>query len=194
MDDNLPAEMNDVLIGRVLEPGEELLWNHPASSRSAALRGIPIGFFGLVWLTAVTLATWKFNSMPASGSDSPRIVYLILALLAIAGLAVSAHPFLAWHRARSTIYAVTNQRMIFLYRFPWLRVQSLTANEIDQVEVSPDPDLLPGSYSRGSVFFQHIVESRRNRRGRHAVTRVGFRDIPDYLRVADLIRDVQARG
>ena len=193
MNNTLPAEMNDVLIGRVLEPGEELLWNHPASPRSEALQGTLFGLLGIVWLVVVAFVAWKFGSMATSGSGSPWIVWLTLAALAIIGLALAAYPFLAWRRAQSTLFAVTNRRMIFISQFPWYRVRSVAASEIDRVEVSPDPDLLPGTSERGNVYFQHIVESHTHRRERHTVTKVGFRDIPDYLRVADLIRDVRAR-
>ena len=158
------------------------------------MRRIPAALVGGAVLVGLVVMVLKIAAMGTPGSGSIGAVFLAMAPFAIVALAFLLAPLFAWLKARSTTYAVTDRRVLFLERFPWRRVRSVSPAEIEYVHVSPDPDLTPGAYPRGSVFFKRLVYGSQNRWGRHPSERIGFLDVPDHLEIAGLIRDLRDRA
>lgn len=116
---NLPTELAAVLEEK-REPGEQLLWTgRPAPLR--AVRGewglfvfaIPWTAFALFWETMVI-------GFGTKSTDAPPGVPWMMALFGLPfiaiGIGLLSAPFVAMAKARGTVYAVTNKRVLFLTR------------------------------------------------------------------------------
>lgn len=92
-----------------LPPGEKLLWQGAPELRALALRTFHVRkvgiYFGL-------LALWRLTTATLDG-ESPRAIALSPLPLILLGLAATALlTILAWLVAKTTVYSITNRRLV----------------------------------------------------------------------------------
>jgi Bacterial PH domain len=125
-----------------LQPGESLYWTGVAdagraawSALPAALFGIPFAGFALFWINAAYHGT---HSMNRSGNNSFTGAFSFFPLFGIpfflVGLGIILAPVWAYLNGRSTVYAVTNQRVMVISGGSTRSVKSCTPADIVSVE------------------------------------------------------------
>ena len=131
-----------------LQPGESLYWTgtaNPAraaiSALPAALFGIPFAGFALFWISQAFRAT---HMMPKD-SQNPfmngfRVFPLFGLPFLLVGLGIVLAPLWAFLKAGSTVYAVTNQRVMIISGSNNRSVKSLTPADILGVQHNERPD------------------------------------------------------
>jgi hypothetical protein len=173
-----------------LAPGEKLAWAGRPRASALARRaspgffiGIPFTAFSLFWVAGAYTATQR------DGHDvGPFVFFPLFGLIFVAvGLFMLLSPLRAMARARSTIYAITDQRLLIIEGGSSRRVTSFTAGDIQQIERTERPD-----GSGDVVFRREIPATRRNSisfNGNWGATRIGFFGVSDVRRVEAAVRD-----
>lgn len=127
-----------------LEPGEHLLWYEQPIPGLVAGRNLFLGLLGLSTVAFGGLAT--SNAITTTG-HAPLINLFGLFI----GIMISLAPIWAYLRARSTIYGISNQRVLRLTLFPWSAVLSWRRDEIRIIDVKT---LSSGA---GDILFRYNV-------------------------------------
>jgi hypothetical protein len=94
----------------VLPPGERILWQGAPRWPSLALHA-----FRLRWVAAyfVLLAAWRAASAYEDGADTTAVLLAGLWPIGIGGVVLAVACAVAWYAARTTVYTITNRRVVF---------------------------------------------------------------------------------
>lgn len=169
-----------------LSPKEKLIWSDfPRSSLRHALSSLPSALFGIPFFGIAVFWTYLASEPLRKGLDfESNVSNLIFPMFGIpfiligAGLLLS--PLWAAIKARYTVYAVTDQRLIIKQTFPTSRLRSWEINHINSLTRS-GPAKGPGD-----LFFAEDI-SFDSENGR-TVKKVGFLGIDFPKKLEDEIR------
>jgi len=124
-----------------LQPGESLYWTGVAdparaaiSALPAALFGIPFAGFALFWINAAFHGTHSMNRSSNSFTGAFSFFPLFGVPFFLVGLGIILAPLWAYLRGRSTVYAVTNQRVMVISGGSTRSVKSCTPADIVSVD------------------------------------------------------------
>jgi Bacterial PH domain len=131
-----------------LQSGESLYWTGTADPTRAAISalpatifGIPFAGFALFWMNTAFHAT---NSMHKSSNDAFSKSFTVFPLFGspflLIGLGIVLAPLWAYLKGRSTVYALTNQRVMIISGGSNVSVKSYTPADILSVEHRERPD------------------------------------------------------
>jgi hypothetical protein len=131
-----------------LQSGESLYWTGTADPTRAAISalpatifGIPFAGFALFWMNTAFHAT---NSMHKSSNDAFSKSFTVFPLFGLPflliGLGIVLAPLWAYLKGRSTVYALTNQRVMIISGGSNVSVKSYTPADILSVEHRERPD------------------------------------------------------
>jgi hypothetical protein len=170
-----------------LKPGETIVWAGQPSPNRFMRDGFKLWFFFLPW-TAFAL----FWMAGASGFRWPRfetgwsffpLFGLPFLLIGIGGLST---PIWLRHKARATIYALTNQRAISIEGSKSVTVKSYLASDIVNIERTEHQD------GTGDLILR--TESYRDSDGDRRTRRHGFFSVDNVRQVEDKIEKLRRAG
>jgi hypothetical protein len=130
-----------------LQPGESLYWTGVADPRRSALMALPASLFGipfagfaLFWITSAYRGTQHL----AKSGDAFTHAFSFFPLFGIpfllVGLGVILTPLWVYLKGLSTVYAVTNQRVMVISGNSSRSVKSCTPADIVSVDHRERPD------------------------------------------------------
>lgn len=171
-----------------LESGETLSWAGTADPRRAAISAIPAIFFGipfagfaLFWMWEAYRATNIMNRGSHNSFTSGFSVFSLFGLpFLLIGLAITLSPLWAFLKGKSTVYAVTNRRVMVITGTSNRSVKSYTPADISSVEHRERPD---GS---GDVVLMTNTFQRMNNNVSTQM-KVALCGIPNVKQVADQV-------
>jgi hypothetical protein len=175
-----PVRAEQIALGQ-LNPGERLLWSGSPAIGGAAVGGVPVTVFGIVF-TAFAV-TWIGGAISATGqAGGPWSLFPLFGVpFLLIGIALLLGPLWYAIAAAHTVYAVTEGRALIITGSGGRMVRSFTSNDVEEVVRVERPD---GS---GSVYF--AIRTTTSSRGFTRRARIGFVGIPEVRRVEQLIRD-----
>ena len=175
-----PVRAEQIALGQ-LNPGERLLWSGSPAPGAAAVSGVPVTLFGIMFIGFAV--TWISGAISATGQAAGA--WSLFPLFGVPGLLIGVALLLGplWYAiaAAHTVYAVTEGRALIITGSRARTVRSYTSADVDEVVRVERPD---GS---GSVFF--ATRTTTSARGSTRRRRIGFVGIPEVRRVEQLIRD-----
>ena len=147
-----------------LQSGESLYWSGTADPARAALNALPAAIFGipfagfaLFWVTQAYHASSAMSKSSSNAFTSGFRVFPLFGLpFVLVGLGIILAPLWAFLRGGSTVYAVTNQRVMIITGASNRSVRSYTPADIVSVEHRERPD---GS---GDIVLQTNALTRAN--------------------------------
>ena len=147
-----------------LQSGETLYWTGVANPRRAAITALPAALFGvpfagfaLFWINATYHGTHAMSKSSSNAFTKGFSLFPLFGLpFLLIGLAVVLAPLWAYLKGRSTVYAVTNQRVMVITGDRSRSVKSYTPADIASVEHRERPD---GS---GDVLIRTNALTRTN--------------------------------
>jgi Bacterial PH domain len=146
-----------------LQPGESLYWTGTADPRRAAfaalpasLFGIPFAGFALFWINGAYRGTQHLAKSGDSFTHAFSFFPLFGVPFLLIGLGVILAPLWVYLKGLSTVYAVTNQRVMIITGGSSRSVKSCTPADIASVEHRERPD---GS---GDVLIRTTAQTRTN--------------------------------
>lgn len=175
-----------------LLPGESLCWTGTADPRRAALAALPAGLFGipfagfaLFWINGAYRGTQHL----AKSGDSFTHAFSFFPLFGIpfllVGLGVILTPLWVYLKGLSTVYAVTNQRVMIITGGNTRSVKSVTPSDIVSVDHRERPD---GS---GDVVILTTAQTRTN--NSVSQVKVGLFGVSDVKEVARQIMNLHTQ-
>jgi len=186
MDGSPNLDTSRIRAQQELEPGEQLRWvgrPHPwalARQRLAALAVTPV----LLGLGAFVIHVGASQPLPVDQAMLTMVIYGFGGLAMLLALVVISGPVLAFLRARSTVYAVSDRRLLTI---SGERVDSYGPGDIRAIMVTNEQ--ADGS---ADIVFGQDIRRYWIRGARFAeVNRLGFFGIPDPYHVRELIRDLR---
>ena len=131
-----------------LQSGESLTWAGVANPRRAVLGALPVALFGipfagfaLFWMSMAFRSAHAMNRSAHGAVVSGFSVFPLFGLpFLLIGLAIVLAPLWAFLKAKSTVYAVTNHRVMVISGSKNRSVKSLTPADIAGVEHRERPD------------------------------------------------------
>src|ERR1700756_3034546 len=176
-----------------LQSGESLYWTAPADPRRLALTALPASLFGIPFagfaLFWISQAYHASSAMSKSSQNAFARGFSVFPLFGLPflfiGLAVILAPLWAYLRGRSTVYAVTNQRVMIITGGGNLSVKSYTPADIVSVEHRERPD---GS---GDVVILTTGTTRTN--NSVSQIKVALVGIPNVKQVAQQVMALHAQ-
>ena len=170
-----------------LQSGESLYWTGTAdparsalSALPAALFGIPFAGFALFWMSTAFHAT---NAMHKSSNNAFTKSFSVFPLFGLPflliGLGIVLAPLWAYLNGRSTVYAVTNQRVMVITGGNSRSVKSYTPADIIGVEHRERPD-----GSGDIVILTNAITRSNNMTSQVKVTLCG---VPNVKQVAEQV-------
>jgi hypothetical protein len=130
-----------------LQPGESLYWTGTADPRRAAfaalpasLFGIPFAGFALFWINGAYRGTQHLAKSGDSFTHAFSFFPLFGVPFLLIGLGVILAPLWVYLKGLSTVYAVTNQRVMIITGGSSRSVKSCTPTDIVSVEHRERPD------------------------------------------------------
>jgi hypothetical protein len=147
-----------------LQSGESLYWSGTADPARAALTALPAAIFGipfagfaLFWVTQAYHASTAMSKASNNAFVNGFKVFPLFGLpFLFVGLGIILAPLWAFLRGGSTVYAVTNQRVMIITGANNRSVKSYTPADIVSVEHRERPD---GS---GDIVLQTNALTRAN--------------------------------
>lgn len=146
-----------------LQSGESIYWTGVANPGRAALMALPAALFGipfagfaLFWMTMAFRGTSAMSRSSNAFAKGFSIFPLFGLPFLLIGLAIVLAPLWAYLKGRSTVYAVTNQRVMVITGGNSRSVKSYTPADIVSVEHRERPD---GS---GDVLIRTNAVTRTN--------------------------------
>jgi hypothetical protein len=121
-----------------LPKGERLLWQSKPRWRSLAvhafhIRGIAVYF--------AVLTVWRGMIVAADGGDTISIIAAMAWIMLLALAAIAVLGLLAWLSARSTIYTITDQRILMRFGIALPITLNIPLRVVDAVSLSRHRDL-----------------------------------------------------
>ena len=155
-----------------LQSGESLYWTGTAdparaalSALPAAIFGIPFAGFALFWISQAYHATSAMSKSSHNAFTSGFQVFPLFGLpFLLVGVGIILAPLWAFLRGGSTVYAVTNQRVMVITGTSTRSVKSFTPADILSVEHRERPDgsgdivLVTNAMTRGNNNFVSPVK------------------------------------
>ena len=130
-----------------LQPAESLNWTGVADPRRAALMALPASLFGipfagfaLFWITTAYRGTQHLSKSGNSFTHAFGFFPLFGLPFLFIGLGVVLTPLWAFLKGLSTVYAVTNQRVMIITGGNSRTVKSVTPADIISVDHRERPD------------------------------------------------------
>jgi Bacterial PH domain len=176
-----------------LQSGESLYWTGTAdparaaiSALPAAVFGIPFAGFALFWITQAYRATSHISHNSNNSFASGFSVFPLFGVpFLLIGLGVILAPLWAYLKGSSTVYAVTNQRVMIITGNGSRTVKSLTPADIVGVDYRERPD---GS---GDIAIQtNSIIRTNNSMSQMKVALVG---VPNVKEVARQVLNLHAQ-
>jgi hypothetical protein len=170
-----------------LQSGESLYWTGTADPRRAAIAtlpatlfGVPFALFAFFWITQAYHAT---NAMSKSSSNAFTNGFRVFPLFGLPflliGLLIILAPLGAFLKGASTVYAVTNQRVMIVTGGSTRSVKSITPADIVSIDHRERPD---GS---GDIVIQTTGITRTN--NSTSQIKVALFGIPNVKQVAQQV-------
>lgn len=144
-----------------LPPGEELLWQGAPRWTSLARRGFHVRKVAVYFLVLEVLAIavdWS------DGLSAATVLSSLSWMLVLAGVSIGALALLAWAMARSTVYTITNQRVVMrigvalpmMMNLPFKQIRTADLKVYD--DGTGDIPLLLAQSAKPSyiVFWPHV--------------------------------------
>jgi hypothetical protein len=155
-----------------LQSGESLSWTGTADPGRAALGALPAAIFGipfagfaLFWITQAYHATSAMSKSSHNAFTSGFQVFPLFGVpFLLVGVGIILAPLWAFLRGGSTVYAVTNQRVMVITGTSTRSVKSFTPADILSVEHRERPDgsgdivLVTNAMTRGNNNFVSPVK------------------------------------
>jgi hypothetical protein len=155
-----------------LQSGESLSWTGTADPGRAALGALPAAIFGipfagfaLFWITQAYHATSAMSKSSHNAFTSGFQVFPLFGVpFLLVGVGIILAPLWAFLRGGSTVYAVTNQRVMVIAGTSTRSVKSFTPADILSVEHRERPDgsgdivLVTNAMTRGNNNFVSPVK------------------------------------
>lgn len=131
-----------------LQSGESLSWAGPADPRRSALSALPASLFGipfagfaLFWMSMAFRATHAMNRSAHNPVASGFSVFPLFGVpFLLIGMAIVLAPLWAFLKAKNTVYAVTNHRVMVITGSNSQKVKSLLPADILSVDQRERPD------------------------------------------------------
>ena len=131
-----------------LQSGESIYWAGVANPGRAALTALPAVFFGiffagfaLFWMSMAFRGTHAMSKSAHNAFTSGFSVFPLFGFpFLLIGLGIVLAPFWAFLKARRTVYAVTNHRVMVITGSKSRSVKSFTPADIASVEHRERPD------------------------------------------------------
>ena len=176
-----------------LQSGESLYWTGTADPARAAISalpatifGIPFAGFALFWISQAYHATSALSQSSHNAfTDGFRVFPLFGLPFLFVGLGVILTPLWAFLKAGSTVYAVTNQRVMVITGGASRSVKSYTPADIVSVEHRERPD---GS---GDIAILTTGTTRTN--NSVSQVKVALLGVPDVKQVAQQVLALHAQ-
>jgi hypothetical protein len=155
-----------------LQSGESLYWTGTADPGRAALGALPAAIFGipfagfaLFWITQAYHATSAMSKSSHNAFTSGFQVFPLFGVpFLLVGVGIILAPLWAFLRGGSTVYAVTNERVMVITGTSTRSVKSFTPADILSVEHRERPDgsgdivLVTNAMTRGNNNFVSPVK------------------------------------
>lgn len=171
---------------RQIDHGEKLIWAERAGAAKVAFRHLPTALFGIPFLAFSIFWTVMASSMTSGESGMFGLFPLFGLLFVAVGAGLVLSPFWGYAVGVGTVYAITDQRLMVLRKFPRYSVESYEPEDIGRITRTE------GSGGRGDVIFRE--EMRRGSRGRTRTHRIGFFGVPHVRRVEDEVRKLKSKS
>lgn len=178
-----------------LQSGESLCWAGLANPGRAALGALPVALFGipfagfaLFWMSQAFRSTHVMSKSGHNAFASGFSVFPLFGLpFLLIGMAIVLAPLWTFLKAKSTVYGVTNRRVIVISGSKNRPVKSYTPADIVNVEHRERPD---GS---GDIVLMTnmLVRSGNNMTSQVSVT---LRGVPSVKQVADQVIALHAQA
>ena len=168
-----------------ISPGEIVVWAEHAGAFREALRILPTALIGIPFLAFALF--WTFGAWQAASAEEEGILFFpLFGLIFVAvGIAMVLAPIWGYAVGLSTLYAITNRRLLIIRRFPTRRVVSYEPHDIEAVERRDrggGGDIFFGQESRSAKVVFPVFTP---------VQRVGFFGIPEVRRAEEEIRKLK---
>jgi hypothetical protein len=177
---------------RELEQGESLLWAGQPDPKQMGKQSAPIMIFGVFWTAFSVFWMWGATTplrMPNSNNPNNAMLFMfpIFGLpFVLIGIGMLTSPLWAAKNARTTVYAVTNRRILVIRAASTRSVKSFQAADIGDLEYTEQ-----GDGSGTLTFGQHTYQTSKGGTG---VRRDQFIGIPRVREVERLLRDTFQGG
>ena len=176
-----------------LQSGESLYWTGTAdpgraalSALPAAVFGIPFAGFALFWITQAYRATSHISHNSNNSFAGGFSVFPLFGVpFLLIGLGIVLAPLWAYLKGSSTVYAVTNQRVMIITGNGSRTVKSLTPADIVGVDYRERPD---GS---GDIAIQTNAIMRTN--NSMSQLKVALVGVPNVKEVARQVLNLHAQ-
>jgi hypothetical protein len=170
----------------MLPAGERMLWQGQPCWRALAIRVFHVRkiaiYFGLI-------LGWRLASGWMDGSSLASGVAFVLWFLPVALAAVGIPTLLAWLYARSTVFTITNRRVVMRYgvALPWSLNLPYRTIESAAMSVQKDgtADIAIALTGLGRISYLHLWPFARPWRINNAQPMM--RALPDGLKVARIL-------
>jgi hypothetical protein len=175
-----------------LQPGESLYWTGVAdparaamSALPAALFGIPFAGFAAFWINAAYHGTHAMHKNGNAFTGAFSFFPLFGVPFLLVGLGIILAPLWAYLRGQSTVYAVTNQRVMVISGGSTRSVKSCTPADIVSVDYRERAD---GS---GDIAIRTTAQTRSN----NSVSQVtvGLCGVPNVKEVARQVMNLHTQ-
>lgn len=172
----------------VLPDGESVLWQGAPDARSLALRAFHLRALAVYF---VILLAWRGLDALASGSSLGQALGAVLWVVPLAAVALALVATLAWLAARTTMYTLTNRRIVMRIGVVLTVTFNLPLRVIASVDVRTFPDgsgdvsiaLAPGNRIAWLQLWPHV------RPWRVAPAQPTLRAVPGALELAQRLGD-----
>jgi hypothetical protein len=175
-----------------LQSGESLYWTGTGDPRRLALAALPASLFGipfagfaLFWVSQAYRATSSLSHSHNSFASGFRIFPLFGVPFLLVGFGLVLSPLWAFLKGGSTVYAVTNQRVMVITGTTNRIVKSLTPVDILGVDHSERPD---GS---GDILILTAGVARTN--NMTSQIKVSLLGVPNVKQVAQQVMQLHAQ-
>ena len=177
-----------LLAQREMRPGEKLVWAGRPRPGAVARGSLLASAFGIPFLAFALFWTFLASGAAKGGGFGFFFPFFGLPFI-IVGMGIVGTPLWAAVRARSTIYAITDQRIVIMRTGGTREVQSYGPEDLDSLDRRERPD---GS---GDIIFRNENLMRRGRNGTYVSNnKIGFFGIPDVRQVEQSIRRLEVSG
>jgi hypothetical protein len=128
-------------IQRELGPGEKILWAGIPSKAALARSKIPVGLFGLVFFAFAIFWIVTARSMGSPATNSLFSYFWMFGIpFAAIGLWLVCKPAIAAISADSTLYGISDQRVMIVTKFPRYRVNSYAPSDLVNIDRRENSD------------------------------------------------------
>jgi hypothetical protein len=184
-----------------LQPDERLIWAERAGPGTMALRVLPVSLFGLPFTAFSLFMLFKLlhSDLSKLGLSTLAPICIVVPITLIVGLAIMSAPVFEALKARKTIYAITDRRLLIISDFPQRRVDFWTPVSINAVEVverangvgniifRKEREWKPANVETGFLYVSVEHASITTKK-------IGFFGIPEVRKVEEAIRRLVSEG